>query len=112
MADEADEISRLEQYRQIVAMEPDDYFAHFGLACTLVEEGYYKEAVHEFRETLRLKPDFSAAIRDLGKALEKVGEPEEAMRAYREGIPVAERNGDLQTVKEMQVFLKRLEAAV
>ena len=31
------------------------------------------------------------------------------MRVYGQGIPIAERNGDLQTLKEMQVFLKRLE---
>ena len=31
------------------------------------------------------------------------------MQVYCQGIPIAERNGDLQTLKEMQVFLKRLE---
>jgi len=108
--DEDREPSRLEQFRQIVALEPDDYFARFGLATALFEEGHYEEAVNEFRETIRLKPDYSAAIRDLGKALEKVGAHDEAMRVYREGIPIAERNGDLQTAKEMGVFLKRLEA--
>jgi Flp pilus assembly protein TadD len=109
VAEEERELSRLEQFRQIVAMDPNDYFSHFGYASALVEAGQYQEAVREYREALRLKPDYSAAFRDLGKALEKVGARDEAMQVYREGIPVAERNGDLQTLKEMQVFLRRLE---
>jgi Flp pilus assembly protein TadD len=107
--DEDREPSRLEQFRQIVDMDPDDSFSHFGYASALFDAGHYPEAVHEFREAIRLKPDYSAAFRDLGKALERTGTPAEASQAYREGIPVAERNGDLQTLKEMQVFLKRLE---
>jgi len=108
LADENREPSRLEQFRQIVEMDPDDYFSHFGYANALFDAGHYQQAVEEFREAIRLKPDYSAAVRDLGKALEKVGAFDEAMQVYRDGIPIAERNGDLQTMKEMQVFLKRL----
>ena len=111
MADEDHEPSRLEQFRQIVDLDPDDYFSHFGYASALFDVGRYPEAVLEFREAIRLKPDYSAAFRDLGKALEKSGAYAEAGQAYRQGIPIAERNGDLQTLKEMQVFLKRLEQA-
>jgi Flp pilus assembly protein TadD len=109
MADEDRELSRLEQFRQIVDMDPDDYFSHFGYASALFEAGRYAEAVQEFRAAIRLKPDYSAAFRDLGKALERTGAHAEAMQVYHEGIPIAERNGDLQTLKEMQVFHKRLE---
>ena len=109
MAGEDHEPSRLEQFRQIVAMDPDDYFSHFGYASALCDAGCYQEAVREYREAIRLKPDYSAAFRELGRALEKLGAFDEAMQAYREGMPVAERNGDLQTLKEMQVFVGRLE---
>ena len=109
MADDDREPSRLEQFRQIVEMDPDDYFSHFGYASALFEAGHYQQAVQEFRQAIRLKPDYSAAFRDLGKALEKTGAHAEAMQVYREGMPIAERNGDLQTLKEMQVFLRRLE---
>jgi len=107
--DEDYEPSRLEQFRQIVELDPDDSFSHFGYASALYDAGRYPEAVDEFREAIRLKPDYSAAYRDLGKALERTGMPADARRVYREGIPIAEQNGDLQTLKEMQVFLKRLE---
>jgi tetratricopeptide (TPR) repeat protein len=109
VAGEDHEPSRLEQFRQIVEMDPDDYFSHFGYASALCEAGCYREAIREYREAIRLKPDYSAAFRELGRALEKLGAFDEAMQAYREGMPIAERNGDLQTLKEMQVFLGRLE---
>jgi tetratricopeptide (TPR) repeat protein len=109
LAHEDSEPSRLEQFRQIVEMDPNDYFSRFGFANALVEAGQYQEAIDEFRQAIRLKPDYSAAYRDLGRALEKIAAYDEAMQIYREGIPIAERNGDLQTLKEMQVFLKRLE---
>jgi tetratricopeptide (TPR) repeat protein len=103
------EPSRLEQFRALVALDPEDYFSHFGYASALYDAGCYPEAVREFREALRLKPDYSAAFRDLGKALERSGADAEALQVYSRGIPVAEQNGDLQTLKEMQVFVKRLE---
>jgi len=109
MAEEDHEPSRLEQFREIVELDPDDYFSHFGYASALFDAGRYPEAALEFREAIRLKPDYSAAFRDLGKALERSGAHAEAMHAYCQGIPIAEQNGDLQTLKEMQVFLKRLE---
>ena len=109
MAEEDREPSRVEQFRQIVEMDPDDYFSHFGYAGALFDAGQYHEAVQAYRQAVRLKPDYSAAFRDLGKALEKSGAREEALQVYRQGIPIAERNGDLQTLKEMQVFLRRLE---
>jgi Flp pilus assembly protein TadD len=107
--DEDREPSRLEQFRQIVDLDPDDSFSRFGYASALYDAGCYHEAVREFRQAIRLKPDYSAAFRDLGKALERTGAQVEARQVYLEGIPIAERNGDLQTLKEMQVFLKRLE---
>jgi tetratricopeptide (TPR) repeat protein len=109
LTDEDREPSRLEQFRQIVEIDPDDYFSHFGYANALFDAGHYQEAVQEYREAVRLKPDYSAAMRDLGRALEKISAVDEAIQVYREGIPIAERNGDLQTLKEMQVFLRRLE---
>jgi len=38
----------------------------------------------------------------------QAGSTEEAATVYREGIQIAQTNGDLQTAREMRVFLKRL----
>jgi len=59
--------------------------------------------------TIRLKPDYSAAHRGLGRALEQAGRLAEAEAAYGAGREVAARTGDLQTKKEIEVFFRRLE---
>jgi len=58
-----------------------------------------------------LKPDYTAAYRGLGRALERAGRPDEARAAYGQGLEVAQRTGDLQTKKEIEVFLRRLGRA-
>src|SRR5438552_533334 len=49
-----------------------------------------------------------AAYRGLGRALERAGRLDEARAAYRRGLEVARQTGDLQTGKEIEVFLRRL----
>ena len=49
------------------------------------------------------------AYRVLGRAHFELGEDAEARAVFREGRRVAEANGDLQTVKEIDVFRRRLE---
>jgi hypothetical protein len=41
--------------------------------------------------------------------LYELGEKTEARRVFGEGREVAKRNGDLQTVREIDVFVRRLE---
>jgi Tfp pilus assembly protein PilF len=70
-----------------------------------------RDRIAEFKETIRLKPDYSAAHRGLGRALERAGRREEVQAAYRKGLEVAARTGDLQRKKESEVFLHRLDTA-
>ena len=100
---------RIAQFREVVELFPEDPVARFGLATTCLEAGLADDAVKEFEETIRLKPDYTAAHRGLGRALERAGRRQEARAAYVRGIEIAERTGDLQTKKEMEVFLRRLE---
>lgn len=62
-----------------------------------------------FRDAVTRDPAYSAAWKGLGKALAASGDAAAALQAYREGIAVAEKRGDLQAAKEMKVFARRLE---
>ncbi len=68
-----------------------------------------RDRIAEFKEVVELMPDYSAAHRGLGRALEKSGRRADAIAAYRKGLEVAAQTGDLQTKKEIEVFLRRLE---
>jgi len=103
------ESDRIAAFKEVAEEMPDDPEVRFGLAGAYLDAGQVESAVNEYRETIRLKPDYSAAHRGLGRALERAGRIAEAKAAYQQGLDVATRNGDLQTVKEIEVFLRRLD---
>ena len=100
---------RIAAFKEVADEMPDDPVVRFGLAGAYLDAGQAENAAAEYRETIRLKPDYSAAYRGLGRALERAGHLDEAVAAYTQGREVATKNGDLQTVKEIDVFLRRLE---
>ncbi len=100
---------RIAEFEEVAALMPDDPVVRFGLAGAYLEAGRPDDAAREYREAIRLQPDYSAAHRGLGRALERAGRPDEAAAAYRRGLEVSTRTGDLQTKKEIEVFLRRLD---
>lgn len=102
---------RVEQLKQLLEMDPEDPVVHYGLGCEYLRRDNAGAAAEALRRTLELNPDYSAAHRELGKALEKLNQRQAAIEAYRKGQEVAKRRGDLQTVREIEVFLKRLQAS-
>lgn len=100
---------RIEEFKEVVEIMPDDPVVRFGLAGAYLAAGQADEAAVEYAEAIRLKPDYSAAHRGLGRALERAGRIAEAKAAYAKGLEVASGTGDLQTKKEIEVFLRRLE---
>lgn len=102
MAPEIDEL------KEIVAEDPEDPLVRYSLGSELLRARRAGE-IREFREAIRLKPDYTAAFRGLGQALDDNGASVEAIDVFQQGIQVAEETGDLQTGKEMRVFLKRVE---
>jgi len=103
------ERDRIAEFKEVAELMPEDPVVRFGLAGAYLDAGEADHAIIEYEETIRLKPDYSAAHRGLGRALEKAGRRADAMAAYRKGLEVAAQTGDLQTKKEIEVFLRRLE---
>src|SRR6266516_4864147 len=103
------ESDRIAAFKEVAEEMPDDPEVRFGLAGAYLDAGQVESAVNEYGEAIRLKPDYSAAHRGLGRALERAGRIAEAKAAYTKGLEVARTTGDLQTGKEIEVFLRRLE---
>jgi Flp pilus assembly protein TadD len=100
---------RAERLRALLADAPDDAMAWFGLGRALLELDRADEAVAPFRRATRLDPEYTAAHRDLGRALLACGEAEAAREALETAAELADRTGDLQTGNEARVFLRRAE---
>jgi uncharacterized protein HemY len=100
---------RIEQFRTMITNNPDSELLHFSLGNEYLKAGRLEKATESFRATLHIQSEYTAAYRQLGKALEQSGNTADARQAYMDGIIVGEKTGDLQVVKEMQVFLRRLD---
>ncbi len=99
---------RTEVLKQMLAQDPANAFARYGLAMELVKSGELVGAVAEFRSLLAHNPDYAAAYFHGGQALEKLGEIEEARDFYEKGIEVTRRTGDGHTRSELQAALDML----
>ncbi len=63
-----------------------DAKAHFDRGIALVEKGDLDGAIGEYREVIRLKPDFADAHNNLGAALNQKGDLDEAIAESRAAI--------------------------
>jgi Flp pilus assembly protein TadD len=106
------EADRIAEFKEVAELMSEDPVVRFGLGGAYLDAGQPENAADEYPEAIRLKPDYSAAHRGLGRALEFAGRIAEARTAYQQGLEVATRTGDLQTGKEIEVFLRRLEKAL
>jgi predicted Zn-dependent protease len=106
-----DETARppVEMFEELAAKAPENVVVRYSLGREYLKAKRYAEAERELREALRLKPDYSAAYRELGKSLVGLERLGEAREVYAKGAQVACEKGDLQTQREIEVFLKRLE---
>lgn len=101
--------SRIEQLEKLIEANPENALFFYTLGREYLKARRFAEAIPHLQQAIRLQPEHSAAYRELGSALSGCGKPEEAKEIYTRGIEIAEQQGDIQTAKEMRVFLKRLD---
>lgn len=102
-------MSIIDRLEETLAAGTDNVQLRFGLASACFRERRFDDTRRHAAVAVELDPEYSAAWRLLGRALIELGETDEAQQALRAGIAVAERHGDMQLVKEMTVFLRRLQ---
>ena len=99
----------MDMFRKLLERDPTNPMVLYSLGNELFKEGRYEEARDHLQRAIANKPDYSVAYRMLGRAHFELQENTEARSIFLEGKEVAQENGDLQTVKEIDVFLRRLQ---
>lgn len=94
---------------KMLAAGKDSAMLRFSLGTACAKEEDHTAAVEHLRRAVEMDSSYSAAWKQLGKSLLATGDRDAAASAWQRGIAVAEENGDKQAVKEMQVFLRRLQ---
>lgn len=100
--------TRLEALERILASEPDDYLTHFLLGREYLTAKRFGDAERVLARCVELKPDYSAAWKQLADAQRLGGDSGKALATYRQGAAVGEQTGDLQVTKECRAFIERL----
>jgi len=72
----------------MLAQQPDNAFARYGLAMEHVRLGQLEEAIRQFEALLAKAPEYSAAYFHGGQTLEKLGRIDDARQWYRRGVGI------------------------
>ncbi|QNN55927.1 tetratricopeptide repeat protein [Diaphorobacter ruginosibacter] len=83
----------------------------FTLGKNHFDAGHFTKAREHLERAVELDPNYSVAWKFLGKACLELGDFPAARKAWDAGLACAEARGDAQVVKELGVFLRRLDKA-
>ena len=97
--------ARIEALTAMLAQDPKNTFARYGLAMAHLDGGHADEAIQQFNTLLENNPDYAAAYFHGGRALETLGRLDDARALYEKGIEVTTRTGDGHTRSELQAAL-------
>lgn len=100
---------RISILKEGIRAEPEDPVGYYVLGMEYAKLHRHLDAIDAFEKALRLLPDYTAAFRELGKSLRDAGRKREAEEMWGQGVVVAQKRGDTQTLKELLVLLKRLK---
>ena len=98
----------LDNLEAMLARGQDSALLRYSLGGEYLKLNQFDKAAEHLRQAVEKDPKYSAAWKLLGRALADAGQNDEAIKAYEDGIKIAEEKGDKQAAKEMKVFLKRL----
>lgn len=100
---------RLETMRAMVAKNPTNALARFGLANEALKAQLYGEAAEHLRIYLSSHQDEGNGYGRLAEALIRLGRVDEARAALRDGIDASQRFGHPGMVNEFEARLEELE---
>ena len=103
------EKTRIQQLEEVIGDNSENAFLQYSLGHEYLEIEDIKNAIPKLEKAIQLQDTYSAPYRALGKALSLDARIDEAKDIFLRGIKIANERGDLQTAKEMAVFLKRID---
>lgn len=99
---------RVDMFKQVLAIDSEDFLANAGLGALYVENKEYEQAIPYLEKALATKPNHTTAYLALGRAYTSLDNKEKAKEIFTAGIEIAGKRGDLGPMKEMQELLASL----
>jgi len=102
-------MSRLETFRAMVAKNPANALARFGLANEAAKEGLLDEALTNYEAYLASYDDEGNGWARLAEVLEQLGRRDDARAALHRGIEASHRFGHVGMMHELEEKLAEME---
>ena len=102
-------MDKIAALREILAQEPANGFARYGLAMELASRGQLEDSLAEFNTLIAAQPDYTAAYFMAAQTLANAGRREDAIARLKDGIVSANRTGNRHALSEMQAMLDELD---
>jgi predicted Zn-dependent protease len=101
---------RIDPLRKVLAIDPNDDVAWFGLGKAYMEDANFEEAAKALQQCITVKPTYSAAYYALAQSLQKLGRVAECKEISAKGIEVSTKNGDAMVTKNLELLKGTLPA--
>jgi predicted Zn-dependent protease len=102
-------MDKIASLKEILALDPKNSFARYGIAIELVNRGEIEAALAEYSTLLANDPDYTAGYFMSAQTLNAAGRNAEAIERLKAGIASAARSGNSHAISEMQAMLDELD---
>lgn len=101
-------VDKVVAFTGILAQNPDDAFARYGLAVEYGQRGETAMALQQFDELNRRHPDYTPGYQMAAQTLIAMGNVSQAQMRLHAGIASARRSGNRHALTEMEGMLDEL----
>ena len=102
-------MDKIEGLKEILALDPNNSFARYGMAMELAGRGETESALDEFSTLLANDPDYTAAYFMAAQTVANEARVPEAIEQLKDGIASAKRTGNNHALSEMQAMIDELD---
>ena len=102
-----EDTGRIAAFEAMLARGQDSEMLRYTLGSACLDSGRHAEAIEHLMQAIEQKPDYTAAWKLLGRAHAAAGDAQAAVDAFDHGLAAGDKNGDKQSVREMEVFRRR-----
>ena len=102
-------MAKIAGLKEILALDPKNSVARYGLAMELAGQGETTAALAEFQTLLASDPGYTAGYFMAAQTLAAAGRTAEAIEQLKAGIKSAASSGNHHALSEMQAMLDELD---
>jgi Tfp pilus assembly protein PilF len=101
-------MERIEKIKAMLEENPVDNFLQHALALEFIKLGNDDAARAVFQNLLNREPGYIGSYYHLAKLLERIGEPNLAIKIYEKGMEEARKAGDNHSLSELRSAFEEL----